>query len=707
MKLVIAEKPSVGREIAKILGADTVRSGYLEGNGYLVTWAFGHLVQLSGPEQYGFKTWSKENLPILPESFSLSVKQVKSKSGYSNDEGAEKQIKLIGQLLDRVERIVVATDAGREGELIFRFIYEYLGCRKPFMRLWISSLTEKAIREGFNELKPGKDFDPLYHSARCRAEADWLVGINATQALTLSSGNKGLLSLGRVQTPTLAMICERYLANTGFKSVPYYLVKIGLEKGIPFGAIAIKGGKVHHFNNLQEAQGLEGRVRGKVVKVKDVEKEDQQEQPPLLYDLGSLQQDANKRNGLSAEATLRIAQELYEKKLITYPRTGSRYIGEDVFETVPGLIRNATGYEPFAQPAAELATKKLNKRSVNDGKVTDHHALLPTENKPGKLSGDEKTVYDLIVGRMLESFGEASKKMVTTVVFEVKIEPKPEFDFMSRSVQIVYPGWRSVWGIKEEEESEDNQSIPALLNGEDLPIKEVFTEAKKTKPQPLYTEGTLLKAMETAGREIDDDELRAAMKDCGLGTPATRAAVIGKLFSIGYIDRQKKSIVPTPKGLEVYNLVKEKSISKPVLTGEWEKKLEDIRCEIYSAGTFMNEISEYTSVLTKEILEQSGTINVSAIQPGATGIGCPKCKKGVITIREKAAGCSEYKSGCDFTIWRTIASKKLTDTQIQTLIQKGKTGTVKGFVSSKTNKPFDAVLMLGSDYKVSFVFDKK
>jgi DNA topoisomerase-3 len=707
MKLVIAEKPSVGREIAKILGAETVRSGYLEGNGYLVTWAFGHLVQLAGPEEYGFTSWSKSNLPILPEQFSLSVKQVKGKSGYSADEGAEKQIKLIGQLLDRVERIVVATDAGREGELIFRFIYEYLGCRKPFVRLWISSLTEKAIRDGFNALKPGKDFDPLYQSARCRAEADWLVGINATQALTLSCGNKGLLSLGRVQTPTLAMICERYLANTGFKAVPYYLVKIGLEKGIPFGAIAIKGGKVHHFNDLTQAQALEGRVRGKVVKVKEAVKEDQQEQPPLLYDLGSLQQDANKRYGLSTEETLRIAQDLYEKKLITYPRTGSRYIGEDVFETVPGLIRNAMCYEPFAKAAAELIKKKLNKRSVNDGKVTDHHALLPTENKPGKLSADEKTVYDLVVGRMLESFGESCKKTVTTVVFEAKVEPKVEYEFQSRGVQIVYPGWRSVWGVKEEEDSEENQSIPALIAGEELPVKEIFTEAKKTKPQPLFTEGTLLKAMETAGKEIDDEELRAAMKDCGLGTPATRAAVIGKLFSIGYIDRQKKSIVPTPKGLEVYNLVKEKNISKPVLTGEWEKKLEDIRGEIYSAGRFMNEICEYTSVLTKEILEESGSISVAAMQPGATRIACPKCKKGVITIREKAAGCSEYKSGCDFTIWRTIASKKLTDTQIQALIQKGKTGTVKGFMSSKTNKPFDAVLTLGSDYKVSFVFDKK
>lgn len=706
MKLVLAEKPSVGREIAKVLGADTVRSGYMEGNGYLVTWAFGHLVQLAGPEQYGYSSWSKENLPILPESFSLAVKQVKGKSGQGADEGAEKQLKLIEQLLSRVERIVVATDAGREGELIFRFIYEYLGCRKPFMRLWISSLTEKAIKEGFNALKPGKDFDALYHSAKCRAEADWLVGINATQALTLSCGNRGLLSLGRVQTPTLAMICERYLAHTSFKSVPYYLVKIGLEKGIAFGALAIKAGKVHHFNSLPDAQTLEGRVRGKMVKLIEMDKEDQQEQPPLLYDLGTLQQDANKRYALSAEETLRIAQDLYEKKLITYPRTGSRYIGEDVFETVPGLIRNAAGYEPFAKAAGELAKKKLNKRSVNDGKVTDHHAILPTENKPGKLSGNEKIVYDLVVGRMLEAFGEACKKTVTTAVFEAKVEPKVDYQFMARGVQIVYPGWRSVLGVSEEEDTEENQSIPTLTDGEELPVKEVFTEAKKTKPQPLYTEGTLLKAMETAGREIDDDELRAAMKDCGLGTPATRAAVISKLFGIGYIDRQKKSIVPTQKGLEVYNLVKDKNISKPLLTGEWEKKLEDIRNETYAAGTFMNEICGYTKELTNEILQESASMRIDAMQPGASGIQCPKCKAGQVVMRDKAAGCSAYKTGCDFTIWRTIASKKLTDTQIRTLIEKRKTGVVKGFMSSKTNKPFDAVLVLGSDYKVSFLFDK-
>ncbi len=707
MKLVIAEKPSVGREIAKILGADTLRSGYLEGNDYLVTWAFGHLVQLAVPEKYIFTSWSKDNLPILPESFSLAVKQVKGKNGYTEDEGAEKQLKLIKQLLDSVESIVVATDAGREGELIFRFIYEYLECSKPFTRLWISSLTERAIREGFKALKPGNDFEALYHSARCRAEADWLVGINATQALTLSCGNKGLLSLGRVQTPTLAMICERYLAYTSFKSVPYYLVKIGIEKGIPFGALAIKGGKVHHFNNLPEAQALEGRVRGKIVQLIDIEKEDQQEQPPLLYDLGALQQDANKLYGLSAEETLRIAQDLYEKKLITYPRTGSRYIGEDVFETVPGLISNASSYEPFTKAALVLSNKKLNKRSVNDGKVTDHHAILPTENKSGKLSGNEKTVYDLVIGRMLEAFGEVCKKTVTTAVFEVKVDPKVDYQFMSRGVQIVYSGWRSVWDFENEEETEESHSIPALSVGEELPIKEVFTEGKKTKPQPLYTEGTLLKAMETAGREIDDEELRAAMKDCGLGTPATRAAVIGKLFGIGYIDHQKKSIIPTQKGLEVYNLVKDKNISKPVLTGEWEKKLEDIRREKYLSGIFMNEISIYTRELTKEILLESGSMRIDAMQPGSTGIQCPKCKEGQVVIRDKAAGCSAYKSGCDFTIWRIVASKNLTDTQIRTLIEKRKTGVIKGFMSSKTNKPFDAALTLGSDFKVSFVFDKK
>lgn len=707
MKLVIAEKPSVGREIAKILGADTVRSGYMEGSGYMITWAFGHLVQLAGPESYGYKSWAKENLPILPESFKLEIKQLKKKNGYVPDEGAEKQLKIIGQLMERAERIVVATDAGREGELIFRLIYEYLGIRKPFDRLWISSLTEKAIREGFNSLKAGTAFDSLYKSARCRAEADWLVGINATQALTLSCGNKSLLSLGRVQTPTLAMICERYLVNTNFKPVPYYLVKIGLQKAVEFHALAVKDGKVFHFNTLPEAQALEGKVRGKKVKLVDIERVDQIEQTPLLYDLGAIQQDANKRYGLSAETTLSVAQDLYEKKLISYPRTGSRYIGEDVFETVPGLISNASMYEPFAKPASELRNKKLSKRSVNDSKVTDHHALLPTENKPGTLSGNEKLVYDLVIGRMLEAFGEACKKAVTTALFRVMVDPPAGYDFMSRGVQVVYPGWRSVWGLRNEEEMEDNQNIPALATGEELPVIDVFTEAKKTKPLPLYTEGTLLKAMETAGKEIDDEELRAAMKECGLGTPATRAAIISKLFAIGYIDNQKKSIVPTPKGLEVYNLVKDKDISKALLTGEWEKRLEDIRKESDSVELFMNGISEYTSALTEELLQKTATINTAVMQPGASGIVCPKCKEGQVVLRDKAAGCSAYKTGCDFTIWRTIASKKLTDTQIRTLIEKRKTGLVKGFVSSKTNKSFEAALSLGSDFKVSFVFEKK
>jgi DNA topoisomerase-3 len=504
------------------------------------------------------------------------------------------------------------------------------------------------------------------------------------------------------------MICYRYLDNTNFKAVPYYLVKICLEKGISFCALAFKGGKIHHFENQSEAKTLEGKVRNKRVRVVESEREEQSEQPPLLYDLGALQQDANKRYGLSADITLSLAQGLYEQKLISYPRTGSRYISEDVFETVPGLISNiAESYPPFSKAAQELGKKKLNKRSVNDKKVTDHHALLPTENRAGDIKGDAKLIYDLVVARMLESFNEACKKAVNTAIFEVIIDPKLSYGFLSRGVEIVYPGWRSVNNIKEEEEGEDDQILPRLEEGEELPVKDVVVESKKTKPPALYTEGTLLKAMETAGRDIEDEELRAAMKDSGLGTPATRAAVISKLFAIGYIENKKKSIVPTNRGLEVFNLVKEKNISKPLLTGEWEKKLEEIRNERFSDVEFMKRIREYTQELTREILSVSGSISAGAMVTGSTGIICPKCKKGMVTIRDKAAGCSEYKTGCDFTIWRTIASKKLTDTQIQTLIEKRKTGVIKGFISSKTNKPFEAALILGPDYKASFVFEKR
>ena len=701
MKLIIAEKPSVAREIASALGIVKKNTGYLENEKYFVTWAFGHLIQICGPEAYGFKSWSKENLPIIPDVFKFQPKQVKTESGYQDDPGAHQQLMIIADLFKRAESIIVATDAGREGELIFRLIYSFLGSQKPFQRLWISSLTEKAILEGFKSLKNGSDYDSLYHSALCRAESDWLIGINATQSITLATGNKSLISLGRVQTPTLALICQRYIENTSFKSVPFFLVRILLEKdSSSFFATAIKNDAIHHFENAEEANKLVQFVKNKIAVVDSIEEEKSKEPPPLLYDLSTLQQDANKRYGFTADQTLTLAQQLYENKLITYPRTGSRYISEDVFDTVPDLIDSISQYPPLANAAKSLIGKKLNQRSVNGDKVTDHHALLPTGNLPGRLTEEHTVVYDLVVARMLEAFSDYCHKLITNVLFSIQ---QCQYHFTANAVLIIEHGWRSVLNLPDE--NADEQSLPVLQTLETLPVKDSISVAQKTKPKPLYTEGSLLKAMETCGKEIEDEQLRSAMKECGLGTPATRASIIETLFTRQFIERQKKSLVPTTKGLAVYDLVKDQKIAHPVLTGEWEKKLEDIRSKNISESSFMNEIKDYTAELTSELLSSGSAANTGAFVNGASRFVCPKCGKGSVVIRDKAAGCSEYKNGCDFTIWRTIADKKISESNIYSLLQKKKTTLIKGFIS-KAKKPFDAYLILNELHKVEFEFAK-
>ena len=700
MKVILAEKPSVAREIASVLGIQNKSNGYFENQRFTVTWAFGHLVQLCGPEAYGYKTWAKENLPILPIQFKLQPKQTKSEKGYIDDPGVLHQLNVIRGLFERSEGIIVATDAGREGELIFRLIYAFLGCTKPFQRLWISSLTEKVISEGLKSLKRGEEFDSLFQSAKCRAESDWLVGINATQALTLSAGNKSLISLGRVQTPTLALICQRYLENTNFKSTTYFLVRLQLTKNEQsFYALAIKDNKPHHFANSEEAEKVVRHVANQIAVVEDIQEETIKEPSPLLYDLSTLQQDANKRFGLTADQTLSTAQDLYERKLITYPRTGSRYIGDDVFESIPALIESVRFSPPFAKQADSLIGKPLSTRSVNAEKVTDHHALLPTESKAGELSGHHKIVYTLIVGRMLEAFSDYCSKLVTNAFFKVE---GCNYKFATKGVLITQEGWRSVLNIQEDDKE---QQLPTLEVLETLPIQKVEPVCQKTKPKALYTEGTLLKAMETCGREIEDDQIRAAMKDCGLGTPATRAATIETLFSRLYIERQKKSLIPTTKGLAVYELVKDQKISQPLLTGEWEQKLEEIRSGESTVSDFKKSISLYTEELTRDLLGTSNGSNTGSFTNGATLFVCPKCKRGNIIIRDKAAGCSEYKTGCDFTIWRTLAGKKLSEANITQLLEKGKTGILKGF-EKKSGGTFDAGIMIDENLKTAFFFKR-
>jgi DNA topoisomerase-3 len=613
MKVIIAEKPSVAREIARVFGANTKKTGYIEGKGFTFTWAFGHLLQLAAPHEYGYYGWNIQNLPMLPPKFKLSIRKVKTKDGVVDDPSVKKQLDVIKALFDEATEIIVATDAGREGELIFRYIYYYLKCKKPFKRLWISSQTDEAIKEGFRNLKPGSDYDTLFNSAHCRSQSDWLVGMNATQALSLSSGNRAVLSLGRVQTPTLAMICSRFIENRNFVPQTYYQVSIHPDKdGQVFKAISTENYATKEeaeavFNQVQDVEG--GFPQGG--HVLQVEAKPRKEPPPLLHDLSSLQQEANKRKGFTADQTLNLLQNLYESKLVTYPRTGSRYIGDDVFAGVPTLIEKQEQHPLFGKQAQALAGAKLSKRSVNAKKVTDHHAILPTGETPNHLSADHQAIFDMVAGRMLEAFHQDCIKEIT------KITMQSGAKFVASGTVIHTAGWRAVFNDKEDDKKdEENATLPKVTQGENLPVTAKAILEKQTKPKPLYNEASLLKALETAGKEIDDEELRYAMKDSGLGTPATRASIIETLLKRNYILREKKNLVPTQTGLGVYDVVKNQQIAQAELTGNWEKRLEEIRSGA-SVTDFQEEIKTYTRAITSELLSLGKALNIPAPEAAA------------------------------------------------------------------------------------------
>jgi len=693
MKVIIAEKPSVAREIGAIVGATTRKEGYLEGNGYAVTWAFGHLVGLVMPEAYGFKGFQREHLPILPKTFILQPRQVKEGKEYKADPGTVKQLNIIQELFAKCERIIVATDAGREGCLIFRYIYNYLNCHKPFDRLWISSLTDRAIREGLQNLKPGRDYDNLYYAAKARSEADWLVGINASQALSLAAGS-GVFSLGRVQTPTLAMICSRYLENKDFKPQTYFQLKLHTAKdATTFSAISTN--KYDTRNQVDELYTLVSS--GNPVTVVSVERKEANQEPPLLYDLTTLQKEANTKYSFSADKTLTITQALYEKKVLSYPRTGSRYLSEDVFVEIPALLeklQTINGYESLAQLPDRA---NLNKNSVNAAKVTDHHALLPTGIEPVGLNKEEKTLFHMIATRMVEAFMPPCLKEVT------KAEGLcMNLSFSTKNVAILSPGWREVLKQEEERKPDDDtvicQSNPlsGVSNGDKLPISGVTLLSRKTSPPPLYTEGTLLSAMETAGKDLEDDEQRERLKDLGIGTPATRASIIETLYKRQYIEKKGKSIVPTERGLYVFEAVKNMQISDVEMTGSWEKSLHDIENGEMLFESFMEAIKIHTRQVTSEIL------TISIPSSGQTGYACPKCGTGLVQIREKTAKCNS--SDCGFILYRTIASKRLTDSVLIDLIGKKKTKLLKGFKSKAKGTSFDAKLYLDDNFQLQMEF---
>jgi len=694
MIAIIGEKPSVAKSIAAIVGANEKHDGYLSGNGYLVTWAFGHLVGLAMPEAYGVQNFRRESLPILPDNFQLVPRQVKAEKGYKADPGALKQLKVIKEVFSRADKIICATDAGREGELIFRYIYQYIGCGKPFVRLWISSLTDKAIREGLQNLKAGNLYDNLFRSAQARSEADWMIGINASQALSVAAG-QGTFSLGRVQSPTLAMICTRFLENKNFVPQKYWQLKLQAAKdNVSFTALS-----ADKYDMQQTAIDTLQRIKeAETVQVKSVERKEVNQEPPFLYDLTTLQKEANTKLNFSADKTLSIAQKLYESKLISYPRTGSRYISRDVFEEIPERLADLEKYSRFAGYAAGMKGKALgmkgkalNSRSVNDSKVTDHHALIITENLPGKLEADEQAIYELIAGRMLEAFSEKCVKDVTHVTLDCAGSL-----FTVKGSVIKSAGWRGVFA--EKEDGEDNTTLPAMQNGDCLPLSDIELLEKQTKPKPLHTESSLLSSMETAGKELENADLKASMKDTGIGTPATRAAIIETLFSRQYIIREKKNLVPTEKGLAVYNIIRNKKIADVEMTRMWENTLAKIETGEMNADTFRKGIEVYARQITAELLD------VQLSFASGSGCICPKCKTGHILFYPKVAKCSNVD--CSVTIFRNKSEKQLTDKQITELVTTGKTALIKGF-KSRNGKAFDASLAFDEQFNVTFVFPEK
>lgn len=701
MKTIIAEKPSVAKEIAHIVGADKREEGYMQGNGYFVTWAFGHLVQPAMPETYGMKGFHAENLPVIPDPFVLVPRQVKTENGYKPDAGVLAQIKIIGKLFDSSERIIVATDAGREGELIFRYLYSYLDCRKPFDRLWISSLTDTAIREGLQNLRDGKEYDNLYHAAKARSEADWLVGINGTQALTIAAG-RGTYSVGRVQTPTLGMVCERYWEHKRFESKPFWQVHFGVVdtdsgnilKFTSANRWADKGTATDIYNKVKDTGSA---IITKVATKRKVEK------APLLYDLTTLQKEANSQHGFTAEHTLSIAQKLYEAKFITYPRTSSRYISDDVFATLPKLFKNLENHSEYGEKVKLLSgSEDYCKNSVNAAKVTDHHALLITENAAIGLFKDEKIVYDMILCRMIEAFSADCIKDITSVTAQVD----HEVEFGISGSIIRQTGWRAL-SLKEKNKRQDkdadatdnevkDQVIPNWQEGQHITLSGCTITEGKTKPKLLHTESTLLAAMETAGKEIEDDTMRQAMKDCGIGTPATRAAIIETLLKREYMVRQQKKLVPTEKGLALHSVVKNMAIANVEMTGKWEAELAKIERGEASADGFTHSIEGYTREITAELL---GCDRLFSHKD--SGCQCPKCKHGTMQFFGKVVRCSNKE--CGMPVFKQVAGKLLTDADITDLLTKGKTRTLNGFIS-KQGKPFSAAIAFDENFNTKFVF---
>ena len=671
MIVCIAEKPSVARDIAQILGATAQREGYLEGNGYQVTWTFGHLCELKYPEDYtpSWKRWSLGQLPMVPTRFGIRLKQ---------DQGIVRQFAIIQSLMEKADCIINCGDAGQEGELIQRWVMQKAGITCPVKRLWISSLTEESIREGFEKLLAQEEKQSLYEAGLCRAIGDWLLGMNATRLYTLKYGRqeKGVppLSIGRVQTPTLALIVNRQLEIENFKPEPYWVLTT-LYRDTTFTAVAAdeeEGAEGNAPNSARGAFRTEESARAALERIKDapftitgVQKKNGTEAPPRLFDLTSLQVECNKKHGYSAEQTLQLIQSLYEKKVTTYPRVDTTFLSDDIYPKCKNILNGISGhYGALLQPLRGAALRK-SKKVFDSSKVTDHHAIIPTGVAANNLTADERNVYDMVARRFIAAFYPDCKFQSTTVTGEAA-----DVAFRVGGKVIIEAGWRSVFTPVEEEENaaaneeKKNAVLPEFQKGESGPHVPDLTQ-KMTQPPKPYTEATLLRAMETAGKNVESDELRDALKENGIGRPSTRAAIIETLFRRGYIRKQRKALSATPTGVELIGLIKEELLKSAELTGIWEKKLREIERREYSAPQFIEELKQMVDGIVKQVLADNENRRVSLAHPTTAkeeapaekkprkkvvreGSTCPECGKGKVIKGNTAYGCSRWKEGCSF-----------------------------------------------------------
>lgn len=678
MKVILTEKPSVARDIAKCLKINHKADGYIEGNGYQITWAFGHLVELKEPDDYRaeWKRWSLDSLPIIPEQFALKAR---------GDAQAQKQLNIIKRLLIPADEIICATDAGREGELIFRYILSWSECsHKPFKRLWISSLTDDAIRSGFSSLQEGHAFDGLYRAAKCRSESDWIVGLNATRLYTLKFGQHGMLwTIGRVQTPVLAMIVQKDLEIDNFKPQEFWELHTKYRE-TDFHYV---GGR---FKKKETAENLLKKIEGINFLIVAVTGKCEQIYPPLLYDLTDLQKDLSIRHGFTAEQTLSLTQQLYEKKHVTYPRTDSRYLTKDMKPAITPLLEKLrANFEAQIAPL-DQSRRQLGSRYFNDAKVTDHHAIIPTPYLPKSLSPDESKVYEAIVLRFIAAFYPPCIKQITTVLGSVDTEQQA-YGFKTTGTIIESPGWQVLYKMESYKKNENEQKIlPNFVKGETGEHEAFITSGKTTAPKP-YNEASLLSMMESAGKTCNDEELKTALKDKGLGTPATRAAIIEVLIKRHYILRQKKALISTESGRHLISLIADERLKSAALTGEWESRLKKIENREYDPDVFMAEIIEFT----KKIKDEADKPLYDASRLG----DCPLCGQAVIEGK-KGYGCSDWKAGCQFVLWKQAYGVNISKEMASQLIQT--TRTIQAYHIKQDEQVFNAQLVLNKQGELGF-----